>query len=57
MKLIIAEKPSVGVEIARAVGASKRGEGYLEGGGYVVSWAAGHLVELAEPDEYKPEWA
>jgi DNA topoisomerase-3 len=47
MKLIIAEKPSVGVEIARAVGASKRGEGFFEGGGYVVSCAAGHL---AEPD-------
>jgi DNA topoisomerase-3 len=57
MKLIIAEKPSVGIEIARAVGASKRGEGHFEGGGYVVSWAAGHLVELKEPDEYKPEWA
>jgi DNA topoisomerase-3 len=57
MKLIIAEKPSVGVEIARAVGSTTRGDGFFEGGGYVVSWAAGHLVELAEPDEYKPEWA
>jgi len=57
MKLIIAEKPSVGVEIARAVGAAKRGDGFFEGDGFVVSWAAGHLVELAQPDEYKPEWA
>ncbi|MCA2958773.1 MAG: DNA topoisomerase 3 [Silvanigrellales bacterium] len=57
MKLIIAEKPSVGIEIARAVGALARKSGYFEGGGYVVSWAAGHLVELQEPDLYKPEWA
>ena len=52
MKTIIAEKPSVAREIARIVGATKREEGYLEGGGYAVTWAFGHLVQLAMPDGY-----
>ena len=47
MKTIIAEKPSVAREIARIVGATKREEGYFEGGGYAVTWAFGHLVQLA----------
>ena len=46
MKTIIAEKPSVAREIARIVGATKREEGYFEGGGYAVTWAFGHLVRL-----------
>jgi DNA topoisomerase III len=53
---IVAEKPSVARDIARVVGASKRGEGYLYGGGYVVTWAVGHLVRLAQPHEIRPEW-
>ena len=52
MKTIIAEKPSVAREIARIVGATKREEGECEGGGYAVTWAFGHLVQLAMPDGY-----
>ena len=52
MKTIIVEKPSVAREIARIVGATKREEGYFEGGGYAVTWAFGHLVQLAMPDGY-----
>ena len=52
MKTIIAEKPSVAREIARIVGATKREEGYFEGGGYAVTWAFVHLVQLAMPDGY-----
>ena len=52
MKTIIAEKPSVAREIARIVGATKREEGYFEGGGYAVTWAFGHLVQFAMPDGY-----
>ena len=49
--LIIAEKPSVGRDIARVVKATERSEGCLSGGGYRVTWAIGHLVSLAEPEE------
>lgn len=49
--LVIAEKPSVARDIARVLGASQKGEGCLEGNGYVVSWAIGHLVSLKEPEE------
>lgn len=52
--LIIAEKPSVGRDIARVVGAKAKGNGFLCGGGFVVSWAIGHLVSLAEPEDYDP---
>lgn len=52
MKVIIAEKPSVGREIARIVGATDKKEGYIEGNGYAVTWAFGHLVGLALPDAY-----
>ena len=52
MKTIIAEKPSVARELARIVGATKREEGYFQGGGYAVTWAFGHLVQLAMPDGY-----
>ena len=52
MKTIIAEKPSVAREIARIVGATKREEGYFEGSGYAVTWAFGHLIQLAMPDGY-----
>ena len=52
MIAIIAEKPSVGLDIARVVGADKRNDGYCSGNGYMVTWALGHLVSLAMPDVY-----
>ena len=53
---ILAEKPSVAQDIARVLGANTRGKGYLQGNGYVITWAIGHLVSLAQPHEIKPEW-
>ncbi len=50
-KLVVAEKPSVGRDIARVLGAKARGEGYLYGEEYVITWAIGHLVSLCEPGE------
>lgn len=52
MKTIIAEKPSVAKEIAHIVGADKREEGYMQGNGYYVTWAFGHLVQPAMPGTY-----
>ncbi len=55
--LVIAEKPSVGRDLAGALpGAFMKHEGYLESESHVVSWAVGHLVQLAEPDEYDPKF-
>ena len=56
MRLIIAEKPSVARAIADAVGAHSRKDGYIEGGGCIVSWCRGHLVDLVPPDGYE-QWA
>src|SRR5579862_7162138 len=53
---VLAEKPSVARDIARIVGATRKGDGYLHGNGYVVTWAVGHLAALAQPHEIKPEW-
>jgi DNA topoisomerase III len=53
---VLAEKPSVARDIAKVLGASSRGEGYLHGNGYVVTWAIGHLAALAQPQEIHPEW-
>jgi DNA topoisomerase III len=54
--LVIAEKPSVGRDLARVLpGPFAKHEGYLEGPEHVISWAVGHLVQLAEPDEYDPK--
>src|SRR6266480_4466114 len=53
---VLAEKPSVARDIARVLGATGRGDGYLHGNGYVVTWALGHLVALAQPHEINPEW-
>ncbi|HEX2224462.1 MAG TPA: DNA topoisomerase, partial [Thermoanaerobaculia bacterium] len=53
---VVAEKPSVARDLARVLGASGRGEGCLQGNGYVVTWAIGHLVTLAQPHEIRPEW-
>ena len=57
MKLVIAEKPSVAQSLARVIGADKRRDGYLEGGGYLVSWCVGHLVELSAPERYDERFA
>jgi len=55
--LVIAEKPSVGQDLARVLqGPFKKGEGVLEGPEHVITWAVGHLVQLAEPDEYDPKF-
>ena len=54
--VVVAEKPSVARDIARVLGARRKGEGFLEGNGYVVTWALGHLVQFAEPDDYGPPW-
>ena len=54
--VVLAEKPSVARDIARVLGARKQGEGYLQGNGYVVTWALGHLVQFAEPDDYGSPW-
>ena len=51
-KLCMAEKPSVARDIASVIGADKKCKGYYEGNGYRVTWAVGHLVGLAEPEEY-----
>ena len=53
---VLAEKPSVARDIARVLGATSKGDGYLHGNGYVVAWAIGHLVALAQPHEMNPEW-
>ena len=50
--LVIAEKPSVAQSIAKVLGCTGRRDGYLEGNGYLVSWCVGHLVGLAQPEEY-----
>ena len=55
--LVLAEKPSVGRELARVLGCKKAGEGCLEGEQYIVTWALGHLVELAPPEDYDKAWA
>ena len=54
--LVLAEKPSVGKEIARVLGCKGGGNGYLEGSKYIVTWALGHLVTLADPDVYDKKW-
>ncbi|MDE6111932.1 MAG: DNA topoisomerase 3 [Bacteroidales bacterium] len=56
MILCIAEKPSVGREIARVLGATTAQQGYMEGNGYWVSWTFGHLCCLQEPHDYSPDW-
>jgi DNA topoisomerase-3 len=52
MRLIITEKPSMGRDVASALGATRKGEGFLSGAGDIVTWCIGHLVELNEPDAY-----
>ena len=57
MKLVIAEKPSVAMSLAAVLGANEKKDGYLEGGGYLVSWCVGHLLELAQPEVYGERYA
>ena len=52
MKLVIAEKPSVALSIAKVLGANAKKDGYVEGNGYKVSWCVGHLIQMANPDAY-----
>src|SRR2546421_4546478 len=55
--LIIAEKPSVGSDLAGALpGSFAKHEGFLESDDYVITWAVGHLVELAQPEDYDEKW-
>lgn len=56
MILCVAEKPSVGRDIAKVLGANTQHDGYMEGNGYCVSWTFGHLCGLLDPDEYNREW-
>jgi DNA topoisomerase-3 len=56
MRLIVAEKPSVGRDIASALGRHRKDKGYLAGEGWTVTWALGHLAELAPPDAYGGEY-
>jgi len=53
---VIAEKPSVARDLAAVLGAKQRGDGYLHGNGYIITWAVGHLVALAQPHEIRQEW-
>ena len=57
MKLVIAEKPSVAFAIARALNVSGKKDGYIENNEYVISWCVGHLVALAEPQEYDEKYS
>lgn len=56
-RLVIAEKPSVGMSIASVLGARERKDGYIEGRDYIVSWGFGHLAELANADTYDEKYA
>lgn len=55
-RLVLAEKPSVGRDIARVLNCTKQGNGYLEGKDYIVTWALGHLVTLADPEAYDSKY-
>ncbi len=55
-KLVLAEKPSVGRDIARVLQCGQKGNGYFEGKEYIVTWALGHLVTLADPEAYDPKY-
>ena len=56
MKLVIAEKPSVAISIAKVLGANVRRSGFYEGNGYIVSWCVGHLIQMANPDKYDDKY-
>lgn len=56
-KVVLAEKPSVGRDIAKILNCNKKGNGFFEGDAYIVTWALGHLVTLADPEAYDPKYA
>ncbi len=56
ISLILTEKPSVARDFAAALQAGRRGDGFLQGKDTIITWAVGHLVELAHPDDYDPKW-
>lgn len=56
MKVVVTEKPSVARSIAQCLAVTEKYDGYLQGNGYQIVWAFGHLVELQEPDEYRADW-
>ena len=54
--LVLAEKPSVARDLARVLNCGKKGNGYFEGDQYIVTWALGHLVTLADPEAYDQKY-
>lgn len=56
MKVVLAEKPSVARDIAKFLGATSQGKGFYKNEEWTVTWAFGHMVELQEPEDYKPQW-
>ena len=56
MKLVIAEKPSVAMSIAKVLGANSRKDGYIEGNNYIVSWCVGHLIKMSNPESYDEKY-
>ncbi len=56
MKLVIAEKPSVAMSIAKVLGANSRKDGYIEGNNYIVSWCVGHLIRMSNPENYDEKY-
>ena len=56
MKLVIAEKPSVALTLAKVIGANTKKDGYCEGNGYIVSWCVGHLIQMSNPDKINSQW-
>ncbi|MFA1322499.1 DNA topoisomerase 3 [Streptococcus dysgalactiae] len=57
MELVIAEKPSVALSIAKVIGAKNKKDGYYGGNGYKVSWCVGHLIQMANPNAYDEKYA
>ena len=56
MRLVIAEKPSVAISIAKVIGVNGKKDGYYEGNGYRVSWCVGHLIQMSDPDTYDEKY-
>ncbi len=57
MIVVLAEKPSVARDIAAVLGATQKTDGYFQGNGYQVTYAFGHLITIAQPEEMNPAWA
>lgn len=56
MQLVISEKPSVAMALAKALGVTEKKKGWIEGNGYIISWCVGHLVGLANADAYNERY-